>query len=112
MRRLAHLAILPGLFMIFTEIGSRPERDTPVMIDVEGSEIRPATPVAANANPRIKTEIRTARGIYYGVSAPFEDVVKRMSEAPKVPNLTLDLRTPTAETCTPATATTPAIQVR
>lgn len=102
MRRYAHLALIPAVFMIFTEVETQPQGDHPILIDMHGADIRPATQMTKNANPRAMTEIRTARGAWHQVSTSFETVAKRLTDAAAttLPNQVVDARPP-VDTTTP-----------
>ncbi len=82
MRRFAHLAILPSLFMIFTEVRDGSGTKTPVVIDMTHATIRPAAASTKSYYPGAMTEIGPGRGRTIIVTTPFEDVMKRLTHGP------------------------------
>lgn len=96
MRRLNHLAILPIVFLIFTEAGPTVDGDRTTIIDAQNVEIRPVSEATRRANPRVLTEIRSGRGTLYGLTAPTATVVEKFASPQVGVNTTIDLRVPPA----------------
>lgn len=96
MRRLSHLAILPIVFLIFTEAGPTVDGDRTTIIDAQNVEIRPVSEATRRANQRVLTEIRSGRGTLYGLTAPTATVVEKFASPQVGVNTTIDLRVPLA----------------
>lgn len=96
MRNLAHLAILPAVFLIFTEAGPTVEGDRTTIIDAQNVEIRPVSEATRRANPRVLTEIRSGRGTFYGTTVPTATVAEKFAVPAVGVNATIDLRVPPA----------------
>ena len=96
MRRFAHLAILPAMFMIFTEVESQmePKRDHPIVIDMEGAVVVPNTNGTTHPALRGKSVVRPLRGSAYVVTAPFENILARLKDASGHPGSFTDLSGP------------------
>lgn len=82
MRRLSHLAILPAMFMIFTEveITMDPKKDRLVVIDMNGAVVLPKTDETTHPAQRGKSIVRPLRGSAYVVTAPFENILARLKD--------------------------------
>ncbi len=90
MRRFAYLAILPSLFMMFTEVEPRGGSHS-VIIDMEGATVKPAYPIAKEQYPGTQTVIRTRSRDSYFVTTPFEEVSKAIQHRdlrPDTPGMT------------------------
>lgn len=118
MRKLAHIAILPLIFMLFTEveIGNRPELDHPVILGIDSDvEIIPNELGRRGIDARIKTTIRLKNGRIHNVTTPFEKIQSELAgsvgltdmrePAPATPALPACAPAPTCVPVTPNTGT-------